>query len=335
MKKYITYLGFLLALIFTSCKTSDGSSEAITENTSEENEEVNTEFQFNRIPEAEKTAIENGGTLQLLSYTTEDAAGNKLEKEAYVYVPAGYDDSEKYDIAYVMHGGGGDISILIGTPENPTSLKNAIDHQIENGDLEPMLLVFPSFYPNGPDGVGMDQVGELTYQFQTELKNGLIPAVESNYSTYANSTSATDLAASRDHRLFTGFSMGSVTTWYAFAENLDYFKYFAPVSGDCWALQMMGGARQPDETANYLADAVEQQNYSAEDFYVFAVTGTEDIAYENLSPQIASMRNLEVFNYGLDREENNLYYLEIEDAVHTNEWYFEYVYNFLPFFFGK
>ena len=76
-------------------------------------------------------------------------------------------------------------------------------------------------------------------------------------------------------------------------------------------------------------------NYYAEDFYVFAATGTKDIAYENLSPQIASMRNLEVFKYGLDREENNLYYLEIEDAVHTNEWYFEYVYNILPFFFGK
>jgi len=335
MKNYITYLGLLMALICTSCKTSDGSSESTTENTTEEAEVETIEFQFNRIPEEEKTAIENGAMLQLFSYTTKDAAGNELEKEAYVYVPGGYDDSKQYDIAYVMHGGGGDNSILIGTPENPTFLKHAIDHQIENGDLEPMLLVFPSFYPNSPDGVGMDQVGELTHQFQTELKNDLIPAVESTYSTYANSTSATDLTASRDHRLFTGFSMGSVTTWYAFAENLDYFKYFAPVSGDCWALQMMGGAKQPDETAKYLSDAVEQQNYYAEDFYVFAATGTKDIAYENLSPQIASMRNSEVFNYGLDREENNLYYLEIEDAVHTNEWYFEYVYNILPFFFGK
>lgn len=42
--------------------------------------------------------------------------------------------------------------------------------------------------------------------------SGLTPAVEGKYSSYAQSTAAADLTASRDHRAFMGFSMGSVAT---------------------------------------------------------------------------------------------------------------------------
>lgn len=49
-----------------------------------------------------------------------------------------------------------------------------------------------------------------------ELLNDLIPAVESRYSTYAEDTTPVGIAASRDHRGFGGFSMGSVNMWCTF-----------------------------------------------------------------------------------------------------------------------
>lgn len=66
----------------------------------------------------------------------------------------------------------------------------------------------------------------LTVNYHNELINDLIPAVESKYSTYAKSSSHEDIVKSREHRAFGGFSMGSVTTWHTFVNNLDSFKYF-------------------------------------------------------------------------------------------------------------
>ena len=40
--------------------------------------------------------------------------------------------------------------------------------------------------------------------------------------------------ASRDHRIFGGFSLGSVTTWLEFCYDYDYIKYFIPMSGSSW-----------------------------------------------------------------------------------------------------
>ena len=61
--------------------------------------------------------------------------------------------------------------------------------------------------------------------------NDLIPAVEGTYSTYADNVTPEGIKASRDHRAFGGFSMGSVATWHTFLNCLDAFRYFMPSSG--------------------------------------------------------------------------------------------------------
>ncbi|WP_179189993.1 hypothetical protein [Candidatus Enterococcus testudinis] len=40
-----------------------------------------------------------------------------------------------------------------------------------------------------------------------------------------------DIEASRDHRAFASFSIGSVTTWHTLVNCLDQFRYFIPMSG--------------------------------------------------------------------------------------------------------
>ena len=82
-----------------------------------------------------------------------------------------------------------------------------------------------------------------------ELANDLIPVVESRYRTYAETTDAAGLECSREHRAIGGFSMGAVTTWYALEHTLPFFKYFMPVSADCWSLGRFASMNRPDDTA--------------------------------------------------------------------------------------
>ena len=84
----------------------------------------------------------------------------------------------------------------------------------------------------------------------------MIPAVESKYSTYAESVTKEGLEASRDHRGFGGFSMGSVNTWNTFRYCMDYFRYFMPMSGSY------------STDGQYMADLVRQQGYGSDDFFI-------------------------------------------------------------------
>src|SRR5699024_2678780 len=102
--------------------------------------------------------------------------------------------------------------------------------------IQPMILVCPTYNNTSPeDSVNYSLALELTDNYHQELVNDLIPAVEGRYSTYAEDISAEALTASRDHRGFGGFSMGSVATWHTFQYCLDYFRYFMPMSGSLTA----------------------------------------------------------------------------------------------------
>ena len=160
--------------------------------------------------------------------------------------------------------------------------------------------------------------------------NDLIPVVESRYRTYAETTDAEGIEASRDHRAIGGFSMGAVTTWYAFDETLDAFRYFMPVSGDCWSLGRFAGMNRPDDTAAYLAEQVQQSPYARTGFYIWAASGTSDSAYSEILLQIEGMARLAgVFN------PTNMTFHQKEGARHEFRPIPEYLYNALPFFFLK
>ena len=161
-------------------------------------------------------------------------------------------------------------------------------------------------------------------QFPEELTNSLIPAVESYFSTYAESVDDEGLIASRDHRAFGGFSMGSAATWLVFQKRMKYFARFLPISGDCWTLERQGGRTKPEETAAALAESVKEQGYSAADFKIYAITGDRDIAEPNMAPMIDAMRRrAETFG------ENTWYYVK-EGGWHSVADVKEYLYNLLP-----
>ena len=288
-------------------------------------EEAANEKYFTPLPADYLAASDKPGTIETLAYEAENQEGGVDKKKLHVYLPHGYnaaDRNTKYNVLYLMHGGGENEDLLFGGPGENRALKKILDNMIARGDIEPLIVVTPSFY-GGKNDVAL---------FHEELIGTILPLVETKYNTYAKSASAGDLKASRAHRAFGGFSMGSVTTWHLFAKGgLDYFKYYIPLSGDSWAVEERGGGTKPAETAEFLAQVARKSGYKPDEFYIFSATGTQDIAWPNLKPQTEAMkRHDDVFRYSSNPAKGNFYFMEAEGGSHTWYWQNQYIYNILP-----
>ena len=264
--------------------------------------------------------VNRRGTIERLCYITKDT---EVSKYANVYLPYGYSTQRRYPVLYLIHGGGGNPDAWL----DGTMIKNALDVSFAEKRCQPFIMVMPWFYNHDPIRTGrVDEEAERAHvlRFQQELRNDLIPAVDSTYSTDPD----------RGGRAIGGFSMGGVTTWFAFLENLDLFSVFLPLSGDCWQFGGMGGSRETEKTVKYLHDRVIEQGFGKEDFRIFAGTGYEDIAYPNLTPQIEAMKRMtDLFEFSEKMDEGNLHYVLMKDAPHMYEKVYHHVYNYAPALF--
>lgn len=287
-------------------------------------DEAANEKEFKAVPDEYKLDASKQGSIESLEYTTANLTNSTDTKKLNVYLPYGYDASDaskKYNVLYLMHGGGENESLIFGGPGQNKELKKILDNMIANGDIEPLIVVTPTFYGGKND----------TALFHEELINKVVPLIETKYHTYAASASLADLKASREHRAFGGFSMGSVTTWYTYINCLDYFKYFMPLSGDCWVLGDKAGSDKAKLTAEYLAKVAKDAGYKPQDYYIFAATGNLDIAYPNLYPQIEAMKQLkDNFIYSSDITKGNFYFIVSDGGTHAWNWVNQYIYDILP-----
>ena len=281
------------------------------------------------IPDEYKLSAKQAGVLEKLDYSTYESFTYEektrvIEKSAYVYLTYGYNQQTKYNIFYLMHGGWSNETSLLGTPENPSSFKNILDHAIMDNKIDPLIIVCPTYNnTSSQDSSDYSLALQLTNQYHNELVNDLIPAVENQYSTYANDTSFSGLQASRDHRAFGGFSMGSVATWHTFEYCLDYFRYFIPMSGSFTS------------DGSYFDAVVKKSGYDWNDFFIYSFSGTDDFAYDSLKSQIESMKNLEdgSFRYADNERKGNLYFQVKQGGVHDSENATQYTYNALVWLF--
>lgn len=234
----------------------------------------------------------------------------------YVYVPYGYDESKQYNIFYLLHGGGENEKTLFF--QDDTMIQNVLDHMIENGELEPMIVVTPTWNQTGAD------------KFYTEFRDKVVPFVEGKYATYAESTSIEDLQASRYHRAYGGFSMGSVSTWGVLCHNLDIVAYYMPLSGDYrinnWNEQ---------QKADVITKAIQDSGLKTNEYFIFCATGSEDIAYPNMTPQIEEMKKRPEYVYSSDLSQGNFYYLVRQGGIHWWGNVRHYIYDILPYFFHE
>lgn len=152
----------------------------------------------------------------------ETVQGGAIIKKCNVYLPAGYDKNDtktKYKVLYLLHGVGGNRYEWLcgsGKADENYIICNIVDNLIANGDIEPIIIVFPdgrssydwadcSFNSEGTNMLGF-------YYFDYEMRNDLISFIESKYKTYANikDKSTEGIAYNRLHRAIAGLSMGGM-----------------------------------------------------------------------------------------------------------------------------
>ena len=249
-------------------ETTDASDR---EATASVGDEIPPKYQLRRMDEA--------GTIEQITYTSYDYFGDgaEVEKKANVYLPYNYDETKQYNVLYLMHGIGGDENEWGMTGDN-SKIKRIMDNLIYHGDIEPFIVVTP----NGRSAADHRASGSdfnSFYVFGQELRNDLIPYIESHYSTYAQyDENGYDLSLTRDHRAMAGLSMGGMQTInIGIGECVDLFGYFGAFS-----------AAPTSNPASKTADLLKDNTLPIHYFY--NLCGTEDnIAYASAS---AAAKNL-------------------------------------------
>lgn len=216
------------------------------------------------------------GTVEKLSYETVDYTtkdGVIYKKEALVYLPYGYyhNPDKKYPILYYMHGTGGSIEGSMNM-----HLDRLMDNMIQDGMIEPIILVCCSYYTNNPD---KDREKGFREQdvYDQEFRNDLVRAVESKYRTYAENVTDDGLKASRQYRAFTGLSAGAMVTWQELLDNSDLIANFIPLSGLIGNMYYENGDYIMNPVGTQMViDRLEQLDAQNMSYRIVECCGTED-----------------------------------------------------------
>ena len=322
----------LLTSLFGSATCSSEASSPEAANNGDGETATNFAIQYTTpVPSEFFQVASQQGTIELVEYQSKDYTSSSLStthKPAYVYVPYGYDPSQKYDVIYLLHGWTGVAQeYFLGRNGNSrTGLVNIFDNLIQRGLCRPFIAVSPTWDKDN-QSKGWGESTQEAAVFSQEYVNDLIPAVETRYSTYLESHDEAGILASRDHRAIGGFSLGSITTWYVFEQAFPYSRMYLPMSGDNWSQGMYGGAYYPDATAKFLADLVNASPYK-NDFYVWYAVGTEDVRLDQTHNQALAMAKLtDTFN------STNFSYHMKEGGRHDFNAVWEFCYHALQSFF--
>lgn len=107
------------------------------------------EKEFVPVPDQYKTICDQQGTVEALTYSVKNLEGETVHKNLNVYLPFGYNATEptrKYNVLYLMHGGSENENTILGGPESNKEFKHILDHLIAKGELEPLIIVTPTYY---------------------------------------------------------------------------------------------------------------------------------------------------------------------------------------------
>ena len=261
-------------------------------------------------PEYLKDAAQKGQVIQ------EQYSINGGTNTCYVYLPYGYDESQKYNVFYLMHGGGENEKTLFF--QSDTMIQNIVDHMIQNGELAPTIVVTPTWNKSSAD------------TFWSEFREKLVPYIETKYATYAGSGSLEDLVASRYHRAYGGFSMGSISTWGVLMHCLDICAYYMPLSGEYKVNNL-----SYEQQAQMIGKAIDDSGLGPHEYFIMAATGTNDMAQPQMTPMINELRKLPQLSEGSDLSENNFNYMLVQGKEHWWGHVRHYVYDMLPYFFHE
>ncbi len=152
-----------------------------------------------------------------------------MERKYAIYLPPGYDHSERsYPVLYLLHGSGDDQSGWVQFGE----VQFIADKAINNGTATPMIIVMPDAN-TGQRGYTNDPGGEWRYEdfFFEEF----MPHIENKYR----------IRTEKRFRAVAGLSMGGGGTFYYALHRPDLFSAACPLSASV-------GPLTREEVENYM-----------------------------------------------------------------------------------
>jgi enterochelin esterase-like enzyme len=161
----------------------------------------------------------------------DSSAVNGLRR-MHVYTPPGYEnDSRRYPVLYLLHGGG-------DTDDSWPTVGRAgaiLDNLIAAKQASPMIIVMPAGHISREFQLrtGMNTMGHD--KFNEDLIESVIPYVDRHYRTMAD----------RDHRSLAGLSMGGLQALTLSLTNSDLFSYIGIFSSG-WFPQMRDQEEKTD-----------------------------------------------------------------------------------------
>lgn len=234
MKKLNCYLSLgitMFSLLSISCGNNKKTDKA--EENKDKAETISKEIQqaiaeetkvitkLDMIPSEYRQPVPDGGTIEHITYTIKNYLGGDdlIEKHANVYLPKGYDSSKKYSVLYLMHGIGGNENEW-GMTDSNSFIKKIMDNLTVRDEITPFIIVTPNGR-SGKNPANKQPNYDSFYKFGQELRNDLIPYMDSHYSTIPD----------RDHRAMAGLSMGGMQTInIGICECLDLLSWFGAFS---------------------------------------------------------------------------------------------------------
>lgn len=274
------------------------------------------------------------GRIDTLSYKV-NKDGKVLDKQALVYLPEGYDgadQSKRYNVLYLAHGGNDNPGSFFSNERTPRPLDEVAQSLVEQGEMDPIIIVSATYYPPKTDDapVGMQATIDDCQDFNKEVRNCLIPAVGKKYNTYLDSYDDGSITATRNHRAYGGFSMGALSTWYQLAYDPDAFATYIPLSGDLWVYDAEGNKQDAATAADWLNSKLSKTPWQGNEIRILAYSGTKDIAYEPQFNFIKSLKCTPKFSFENDTTPGNLYFNVTPNGIHTYEFISQYLEDAMP-----
>lgn len=284
-------------------------------------------------------------------YFAEELNGQELpvEKTMYVYLPHGYSEDQEYATLYLVHGGSEVAEYWFSMetekddngPVGEGFLIRLLDNMIAQGIIEPLIVVSPGLYvdtagyhaydngglnrrypesteKNDPDKVCSSINTAWTDNFAKELRNDIIPLIDSKYSTYAD----------RDHRGIGGTSMGSMTTirsglW----QCNDLFAWYAPMSSGVTASRAQNEVKEQTEI---VWNALVKDGVDPDISMILNFNGSKDMAHD---PHVVCMNHLLEYSNGMLVNGMNYCFFDMEGFDHNfDAWKYD-LYLILQVFF--
>ena len=146
----------------------------------------------------------------------------KGERKYAIYLPPGYETSERsYPVLYLLHGGGDDQTGWVQFGE----VQHITDKAIAEGRATPMIIVMPDAntgvrgYSNSPDG---------SWRYEDFFFDEFMPFVEKTYR----------IKAEKRYRAVAGLSMGGGGSFYFALHRPDLFSAACPLSASTGPLTL-------------------------------------------------------------------------------------------------